>query len=183
MSWLVLLRYLPAVLGVVAALWYRGESLHAWGVADKAQQSNQLLTSDNESLVDALDQLEKQQRDNAKSYRRAIADSQARGNEAEALWIHQKKAADSLRQELTALRAQSKDVVPSECKQSTSIYEIWADGLLPDGVIAILQRRAAEAGNSALITRDDRGTRSVEANRPTINTGALTPGNAVAGGK
>lgn len=170
MSWLVLLRYLPAVLGVIAALWYRGESLEAWGVAENAQQSSQLLVSDNEGLADALDQLEQQQRDNASAYQQAIADSQAHGNEVEALWIHQQKAADSLRQELTALRAQSKDVVPHECKPITSSYQAWADGLLPDGVIAILQRRAAEAGNPALITRDNRGAGPVEADGPTINS-------------
>lgn len=153
MSWLALVRYMPAVLGIVAALWYRGESLHAWGVAENAQQSNQLLTSDNASLAGALDQLEQQQRDNAKAYQQAITETATRGAEVEALWLHQAKAASDLRQQLESLRAQSK-AEPNECKPTTPSYQAWADSAVPIDVITLL-RRHAERSDRAGIAGDN----------------------------
>ena len=153
MSWLVLLRYLPAVLGVVIALWYRGESLEAWGIAANAQQSNQLLVGDNASLADALDQIEQQQRDNAKAYQQAITETATRGAEVEALWLHQAKTASDLRQQLESLRAQSK-AEPNECKPTTPRYQAWADSAVPIHVITLL-RRHAERSDRAGIAGDN----------------------------
>lgn len=135
MSWLVLLRYLPAALGIVMTLWYRNESTEAWGKASVYQLQFQQTHAANQSLSSALDAMEQQQERNRIQYQRELTASKAQGELLTARWQLSQQAEHDAMTQLAKLReAEFHEPDESTCNAKPT-YTAWADRRIPDSAI------------------------------------------------
>ena len=147
MSWLVLLRYLPAALGIVMTLWYRNESTEAWGKASVYQLQFQQAQAANQSLSAALDAIEQQQEQNRIQYQRELTASKAQGELLTARWqLSQQAEHDAMAQLATLREAESHEPDQSTCKPEPA-YTAWADNRIPDAAIDWLYHSSTQAAD------------------------------------
>ena len=145
MSWMALLRYLPAALGIVMTLWYRNESTEAWGKASLYQLQFQQAQAANQSLSSALDAIEQQQEQNRIQYQRELTISKAQGELLTARWhLSQQAEHDAMAQLATLREAEFHELDQSTCNPEPT-YTAWADTRIPDNAIEWLYHSATQA--------------------------------------
>ena len=148
MSWMAVLRYLPAAQGVVMTLWYRNESTEAWGKASVYQLQFQQAQAANQSLSTALDAIEQQQEQNRQQYQRELTASKAQGELLNARWhLSQQAEHDAMAQLATLREAELHEPDQSTCKAEPT-YAAWADTRIPDSAIDWLYYSTHQATDS-----------------------------------
>ena len=166
MSWMALLRYLPAALGIVMTLWYRNESTEAWGKASLYQLQLQQAQAANQSLSTALDAIEQQQEQNRQQYQRELTASKAQGELLTARWhLSQQAEHDAMAQLATLREADSHEPDQSICNPEPT-YTAWADTRIPDAAIEWLYPSVTQAPDSTREPSGQGGGRTIEASGP-----------------
>ena len=174
MSWMALLRYLPAALGIVMALWYRNESTEAWGKASVYQLQFQQAQAANQSLSTALDAIEQQQEQNREQYQRELTASKAQGELLTARWhLSQQAEHDAMAQLATLREAEVNEPDQFTCKPEPT-YTAWADGRIPDSAIDWLYHSTHETSDSTREPGGQGARRTIEASGPASHTDSST---------